>query len=49
MRQIIVPTDFSATATNVAIYTTQMLQGLYGARLLLYHVYGNSAYGTSVE
>ncbi|MBD0375623.1 MAG: universal stress protein [Flavisolibacter sp.] len=45
----ILPTDFSATATNAAIYATKMLQGIYDARLLLYHAYGNSMYGTSVQ
>lgn len=37
--KIIVPVDFSDVAVNAAEFTAQMLEGYYGATLLLFHMY----------
>src|SRR5687768_1692705 len=39
MITVIVPTDFSETANNAALYAGKMLTGNYDVELLLYHVY----------
>lgn len=44
MKTVIVPTDFSATATNAAHYAAKMLTGQYDASLILYHVYEKPAH-----
>jgi nucleotide-binding universal stress UspA family protein len=36
---VIVPVDFSAQSINAASFAAQMLTGIYGADLLLYHLY----------
>jgi nucleotide-binding universal stress UspA family protein len=36
---VIVPLDFSAQSINAASFAAQMLTGVYGADLLLYHLY----------
>lgn len=46
---IIVPTDFSTTANNAAFYAVKMLQGVYDARLLLFHVYDNASETETAE
>lgn len=43
MITVIVPTDFSATATNAARYAVQMLTGHYDAQLILLHAYEKAA------
>lgn len=37
--KVIVPIDFSDASLNAAEFTAQMLQGRYGATMILYHVY----------
>jgi nucleotide-binding universal stress UspA family protein len=39
MTTVIVPTDFSATANNAALYAVKMLTGNYDINLVLYHAY----------
>ena len=39
MITVIVPTDFSETANNAALYAGKMLTGSYDVELILYHVY----------
>jgi nucleotide-binding universal stress UspA family protein len=39
MNTVIVPVDFSPTSFNAAHYTTKMLTGVYGANVILYHVF----------
>jgi nucleotide-binding universal stress UspA family protein len=39
MTTVIVPTDFSATANNAALYAMKMLTGNYDVNLVLYHAY----------
>lgn len=40
---VIVPIDFSAQAINAASFAANMLTGLYGADLILYHLYLNES------
>jgi len=39
MNTVIVPIDFSITSMNAAHYAAKMLKGVYGANLVLYHMY----------
>jgi nucleotide-binding universal stress UspA family protein len=39
MRTVVVPVDFSDTSLNAAAYAAKMLTGIYGANMLLYHMY----------
>ena len=39
MTTVILPTDFSATANNAALYAVKMLTGNYDINLVLYHAY----------
>ena len=39
MITVIVPTDFSETANNAALYAGKMLTGNYDVELILYHIY----------
>lgn len=39
MMTVIVPTDFSFTANNAALYAAKMLKGHYDVQLILFHVY----------
>ena len=36
---VIVPIDFSAQSVNAASFASKMLTGVYGADLVLYHLY----------
>lgn len=49
MMTVIVPTDFSATANNAALYSVKMLTGTYDVQLILYHVYEKSSDAASAE
>lgn len=39
MMTVIVPTDFSSTANNAALYAAKMLTGNYDVQLVFFHVY----------
>jgi nucleotide-binding universal stress UspA family protein len=39
MNTVVVPVDFSITSMNAAHYAARMLKGVYGANLVLYHMY----------
>src|SRR5436853_7004786 len=39
MNTVVVPVDFSITSMNAARYAGKMLKGVYGANLILYHMY----------
>ena len=43
MSTVIVPVDFSITSLNAAHYTARMLTGIYGADLILYHMFEKSS------
>ena len=49
MRTVLVPIDFSDTSFNAAAYAAQMLTGMYGVNMLLYHVYGKPEHAASSE
>ena len=49
MTTVIVPTDFSATANNAALFAVKMLTGTYDVELILYHVYEKSSDEASAE
>lgn len=49
MMTVIVPTDFSATANNAALYAVKMLTGVYDVELVLYHVYEKNSEATFAE
>ena len=49
MRTVLVPIDFSDTSLNAAAYAAQMLTGMYGVNMLLYHVYGKAEHAASSE
>jgi len=40
---VIVPVDFSAQSINAASFASKMLTGIYGADLVLYHLYLNAS------
>jgi nucleotide-binding universal stress UspA family protein len=42
MNTVIVPVDFSPASVNAAHYAAKMLTGVYGANLILYHVFEKS-------
>jgi nucleotide-binding universal stress UspA family protein len=44
MQTVIVPVDFSETSLNAARYAMQMLNGHYGASMVLHHVYDKPAH-----
>jgi len=39
MRNVLVPVDFSETSLNAASYAVEILTGVYGVNMILYHVY----------
>src|SRR5688500_6229230 len=39
MKTFVIPTDFSETAKNAALYAAEMATGKPGIELILYHVY----------
>ncbi|NTS41089.1 universal stress protein [Flavisolibacter sp. BT320] len=47
--KIIVPVDFSDVAVNAAEFTAQMLDGYYGATLVLFHMYRSETEEKIVE
>ncbi len=49
MITVIVPTDFSETANNAALYAGKMLTGNYDVELILYHVYEKEAQVENAE
>ncbi|MER3498652.1 MAG: hypothetical protein C4308_08480 [Chitinophagaceae bacterium] len=49
MNTVIVPVDFSPTSLNAAEYAAKMLTGVYGANLVLYHMYEKSSEETSAN
>lgn len=44
MKTIIIPTDFSATATNAAFFAAKMLEGQHNVNVILYHVFEKEAH-----
>ena len=49
MMTVIVPTDFSSTANNAALYAARMLTGNYEVQLLLFTVYEKANEAESTE
>lgn len=49
MITVIVPTDFSETANNAALYAGKMLTGNYEVELILYHVYEKESQAENAE
>jgi len=46
MKKLLVPTDFSETSRNAAIWAVQMADTVPGAELVLFHVYGKMEVGS---
>jgi nucleotide-binding universal stress UspA family protein len=46
MKKLLVPTDFSETARNAAIWAARMAETIPGAELVLFHVYGKMEVGS---
>jgi nucleotide-binding universal stress UspA family protein len=46
MKTVIVPVDFSETSVNAAKYAVKFLTGIYGAEMILYHVYDEDNAGS---
>lgn len=45
MKKFLVPTDFSETARNAAIWAARMAENIPGAELVLFHAYGKMEAG----
>ncbi|MDP4262362.1 MAG: universal stress protein [Bacteroidota bacterium] len=49
MRTIVVPVDFSETSLNAVTYAVKMFTGVYGANMILYHVYEKPEHKATAE
>lgn len=49
MKTVYVPVDFSETSINAASYAVEMLTGIYGVSMILYHVYEKPEHAAAAE